>query len=274
MQDCQTRLLEFAESECLPYLSKLPRIARCVDKISFALVGSVATGLCSEDSDVDIALVCDKQTYEDISQGTPWSEGRPSEVSLSGNQLHFYGISFEKIEEGLRSLDDVYLYVYGNARVLSDPHGEYERRLASMLPDAPRVRKERLEGKLDMLLRRTEALKQSLGGEDPIVAASICLELITLVVNVAALLDNISFDPRKRLLKTALGGKLGRRIEPMVRDLFAPVGELGNPQLDLASAVCRFLERLETITQVLCEETRAQGYRVGLDHPDRRHIEK
>jgi hypothetical protein len=251
----------------------LDSIAPHVDDIAFVLVGSVATGYCRQDSDVDIALVFDEPIYSVISRGTFWGNGRPSETRLDGVQLHYYGISFEQIEAKLKDLDDAYLYVYSNAVVLQDRDCKYERRLGDMLSHTPAVRRQRLEGKLDMLLRRAGALRSSVENQDPLASARICIELITLCLKVIALLDDIPFDPRKRLFATALSGDIGRRIEPKVRGLFCLVGELGNRNTEFEIAVSGFLERIQQVGNILCQEAQEQGFRVGLDRPDPRHIE-
>ena len=115
---------------------------------SFVLVGSVASGLCREDSDIDIALVCDEDVYKAISSNKSWSIGRPTETWIDGTQLHYYGISFEQISERLQSLDDVYLYVYTHTIVLKDTQGDYTGRLSKFLENDPGIRKQRIEGKL------------------------------------------------------------------------------------------------------------------------------
>ena len=87
MTKVQSRLQEFAESKCLPYLLSLPRFASNIERLSFILVGSVATGLCREDSDIDIAIVCDGRTYEVVSNGTQWAIGKPSETRIDRRNL-------------------------------------------------------------------------------------------------------------------------------------------------------------------------------------------
>lgn len=159
MTKVQARLQALAQSKCLPYLVHCPRFEPYLDHLSFILVGSVATGLCREDSDIDIAVVCDEETYQAISKDTPWGMGRPSETEIDGVLLHYYAISFDKIESKLRELDDIYLHVYSHVLSLRDPENQYARRLGGLLSCVPEIKKQRLEGKLDMLIRRARALE-------------------------------------------------------------------------------------------------------------------
>lgn len=42
----------------------------------FILVTSAATGLCAPNSEVHVAIICDKEIYHIISEETTWGEGR------------------------------------------------------------------------------------------------------------------------------------------------------------------------------------------------------
>lgn len=254
----QERLQEFARSVALPYLMELPKIKPYAKDLSFVLVGSAAAGLCREDSDVDIAMVCDQAVHSAISAGEPWSEGRPAELRLQGTQLHYYAMAFQTIEAKAAALDDGALYLYGNAVILSDPSGHYEILLDKLSQLGPEAHTERLEGKLDMLLRRMRALEGCASIGDELVTAEVFLEVVRLTLKVVALLDDVPFNPRKRLVATALTGPLGRRLEGAIRGLVSRLGDM---------------ESLRRIVVVLCQEAEKQGFRVGLDKPDRRQME-
>ena len=258
MSDVQERLQKFARSVALPYLMELPKIKPHAANLSFVLVGSAAAGLCREDSDVDIAIVCDKATCEYVSEGQSWSEGRPSEIAIQGTQLHYYAISFEQIEAKMAVLDDGALYLYGNAIIISDPSRRYERLLSRLKELGSETRKERLEGKLDMLLRRMRALESCASMGDELVTAEVYLEVIRHTLKIIALLDDVPFNPRKRLFNTALAGKLGRRFEDDLRRLLSRFDDISG---------------LKRIVRVLCDEAEGQGFKVGLGEPDRRQME-
>jgi len=270
----QSRLKRLAITKCLPCLLDMPAFKPYLDRLSFVLVGSVATGLAGESSDIDIAIVCDKEIFTAISGEMPWDEGRPSEMRMNGIQLHYYAIMFDSIENKLRELDDVYFYVYGSALILRDPTGRYKLLLDRMDTRVPEVRRQRLEGKLDMLMRRCEALRSSLVEGDIVTIGRICLELITLCLKVTALLDDIPFDPRKRLFRTALRGRLGKQVESKMYELFSCLGTLGKMCDDSDLASFAFPDVLSEVVNVLSKEASRQGFRVGLESPDRRHIER
>ena len=109
VMEIQTRLKGFARGKCLPYLMELPKFSSYIDRLSFILVGSVATGICDETSDIDIAIACDENVYSIVSKDTLWSKRRPTEVQFDGVQLHYYAVAFEEIQQKIEELDDVYL---------------------------------------------------------------------------------------------------------------------------------------------------------------------
>jgi len=263
---------QFAREVCLPYLITLERFRDDLDLLSFMLVGSVATGHDDENSDVDVAVVCERRVYDSISGSADWDRGRPTEEHLDGVQLQYYGISFEQIEKRLSELDDVYLHVYSNAISLRDPNGQYFERLAPLLAGSPDVRRERVEGKLDMLVRRACAMRQAIQAGDIMSIAQVCLELLRRGLELIALLDGVDFDPRKRLFMTALRGELGRELEPVFRRLVSSLGELGDFRDSADLAHFSYPSHLDGLVAALSDEARGQGFRVGLQGPDLRQV--
>ena len=191
MNEVQIRLLELARNQALPYLNEHPKFKDYIEKLSFVLVGSAATGLCRPESDVDIAIVCEKEIYNKISFEIRWLDGIPTEEIINGIQLHYYAISFDSIEEKLDELDDLYLYGYSNYVILQDPGNQFIKRIEGKDSKSSEVRKIRLEGKLDMLLRRSKALEHCIKtNQDILVIIEICFEIIKLSLKITALLDN------------------------------------------------------------------------------------
>lgn len=274
MTKIQSELQEHAKSRCLPYLLNLPKFAASIEQLSFIIVGSVATGLCEENSDVDIAIVCDEGTYETISYDTRWDSGRPSQTRIDGVQLHYYGITFEKIESRLSELDDVYLYVYNNTVILRDPQDRYVQWLHDISFHTPEIRKQRIQGKLDMLIRRSRGLGPVMSERDILCIGRLCLETITLCLKVIALLDDVPFDPRKRLFRTALKGRIGQQIEDRVRHMFSSIGNLGQLNEDSDFISFDFPGMMNEMINTLSEKAHKQGFQVGLEKLDGRHLEK
>lgn len=226
--ECHDRLLQIAELHCIPYLQSLPRFRSMDEKLIFLLVGSVAHGLCNEHSDIDIAVVCDEPTYAEISIETEWSKGRPTEVVIAGTQLHFYGLTLNEIRKRIEALDDHAIFNYLGARVMQDPCGRYAEMLGMI--DTSELHDRRIHHAATLLLRRLSVFDKELPSYDPLVMASISVELITLLVKTIAVLDATSFDPRKRPVATGLRGALGQHLKLDVLGLFPAIAELGQSE--------------------------------------------
>ncbi len=225
----QKNLKRFAFSTAYPYIAQQPTIKEFFNSISFLLVGSTATGLCTEHSDVDICLLCPQNVFDIIATDTQWKHGRPTEVIIDGTQLHYYAISFETVIQKIMSFDDITLYVYGTAEEINDNaklFSEIKKRIAS--PELKEARKLR---SLDILIRRNRALKQVLLQEkDPICRLRICIELIEHLLSAIALRDDLQFDKRKRLYFTSLKGEHGMMLESKIHTLMSHLGSIGNSE--------------------------------------------
>ncbi len=268
-----TKLLDMARTQCLSYVLNLPGFQPQVDRLLVLLVGSVATGLWREDSDIDIAVICEDEIYQLISRNENWENGRPSEIEIDGVQLHYYAITFEKIEQKLKQLDDIYLYVYSNVVVMHDPANLYQRHMGNFISSAQNVRKARIEGKLDMLLRRATGVQQCIKQQDIVVTGCVCFEIVKMCLKICALLDDIPFDSRKRFFITATRGRLGGRCEGLIRQLICDIGTLGTLRESDDFEKFNFPRTLDKIVNIFTQEAAEQGFRIGLQQPDHRHIE-
>lgn len=273
MKKIQSYLNEKAKHECLPYLKNLSRFKPYDKKISFVLVGSVASGFCRKESDIDIAVVSSEKIFNEISKNTYWKEGKPSEAMIGDTQLHYFGISLEKIEQKLTELNDFYLYEYSNAFVLEDPSKNFTKKISVLTAVNPIVRKQRLEGKLDMLIRRNRAIKYTIADKDIISIGKMAFEIMSLTLKVIALLDDVPFDPRKRLFITALKGKFGRSAEEEIRHLFGIIGLIGKLRTESDFSKYSFQKEMNIFIGLLSHEASEQGFQVGFEKPDMRFAE-
>ncbi len=287
--ELRSQFLELAKTKCLPYLEAQTIFKRQQGKLAYVVVGSVATGLCTRTSDIDVAIVGDAATYEELTKDPAWPTtftqeqpavgdrppggDWPCQTMVDGVPLQFYCTTFEWIQGGLQDLRDTYIYHYGTAVVLQDAGERYGQLLGALRSAAPEFRRQRLEGKLDLLRRRYAALEASLRYLDIMAATQTGLEMITLAVKVTALLDDVPFDPRKRLFFTGLAGRLGYQLENSFRQMVMALGEFGQLQTGTNLAGLRLPSRLVSVINVLSDEAREQGFKVGLDRPDPRCAE-
>jgi predicted nucleotidyltransferase len=262
MQPLQRELRQWAMSRALPSIVQTENLSR--RSVSVLIVGSVAAGNCRPGSDVDMAILCRRRLFARMGRNKPWAAGRPTEVRLDGRQLHCYAETVTSVRRRLLDLDDRVHYIYGTALPLLDRPRFYSEDIAP-LANSEALRGTRLEGKLDMLRRRLGAIRGSMADAEPLVLSKMSLEVICLALKVSALLDGVAFDPRKRLMETALRGPLGRRLKRTVvgalncASAWTPAS--GNPE---------FLRCMSRLQRRLESSAREGGYAVGLAKPDHR----
>lgn len=219
------KLKQFAFNVAYPYLLKQPSLEKYLDKITFLLVGSTATGLCTEKSDVDICILCEEDVFNDISKDTNWINGRPTQIVIDGIQLHYYAISTANVLNKIKILDDVTLYVYGTALIMSDPNGLYGPIIKEI--NNADLKKIRMEKSFDMLISRKRALQEIFeSSADSILRIDISVELIKCVLRCIALKDDLQFDSRKRFYQSTLIGQTGTYLKKDMELILSLVGSI------------------------------------------------
>ena len=238
----QEKLKAFAFEKAYPYIIKQPVIREFLSEIVFILVGSSATGLCNEESDVDICLLCPREVYDSISAGTRWKEGRPTEVILDGTQLHYYAVSVEELDDKIAEMDERACYVYGNAIVIKDIADRYKR-IAEKI-HLPEMLKQRFDKEFDMLKRRYGAVRSVLCKDtDPMLRLELGTEIVGRLLKCIALYDGREYEPRKRLYQTALLGSTGILLKSYVDTMISLSGSIC--QVSNQKEADAFLEALD-----------------------------
>jgi len=253
----QQKLLAFAKEVAYPYIQQLPFYLEYENDISVLLVGSAATGLCTEHSDVDICLLCRENTFDEISKNANWNSGHPTEIILGNTQLHYYAAGFETLEKKIADYDDVVFYVYGSAIDLNDNAGLFDKIKRNIFSDE--IKNGRRHKSFDMLVRRNRALKQILEIEpDPILRMAIGLEIIELILKNIALADDTPFDKRKRFYSTALIGSFGCEAKPKIDNLIACIGDISG--IKSKEKDHEFLQIVDECIESLYEAQQKNGY--------------
>ena len=119
------KFITFAKYLACPYVLNLDAVKPYVNEVSIMLVGSVATGICNPSSDVDICIMCTRETFDKINPFIDWNAGKYMEMSISGVKTRYYLETIEDITAGLSKLDDLMFYLYTFAIPLDDVSGAY-----------------------------------------------------------------------------------------------------------------------------------------------------
>lgn len=212
------KLLRFAYEIALPYILDLEEFDKYREAIDILLVGSTATGLCREESDVDICILCDEAILNQISMQTNWNQGKPSEIIIDGIQLHYYATSQESISNRLDEADESTFYLYNTSILIYEGANEYRKMRSSLKLYSKNI--DRLKCTQSKLIVRRRALHSVVGeSKDPILRMKIGLEVIELLLCCIAIYDEVAYDKRKRLYQTSLTGMMGQEIKKEIDKL-------------------------------------------------------
>jgi len=120
----------------------LPGVERPEESMTILLTGSRATGTFTPESDVDIEVLCPPEVYEAL-HGAAMEAGiiqsprsffhiAPEQdweryFGPDKGRPHFSVTSLHHVERHFREYDDVYLWIWTNAKVVADPGRQFER---------------------------------------------------------------------------------------------------------------------------------------------------
>ncbi len=223
----QEKLMGFAKKEALEFILTLDELQIYKEQIDILLVGSTATGLCCEKSDVDICILCEDEILDIISKDNGWNKGKPTELIIDGIQLHYYATSFSEINEKLNDDNDSIHYLYSTGVILYERCDEYNKLKLSL--DKLSRNDERDKKIINKLTTRRKALRSVFDHSiDPILRMKMAIEIIELLLVATAAVDKLAYDKRKRIYQTTLKGNLGNKIKKEIDKLVLLISNTSN----------------------------------------------
>lgn len=212
----------------------LPGVAAPQQSFTVLLTGSRATGTHRPTSDVDLDVLCPQAVYEAvhrasleagiITSATSFFAVRPEDdwERYFGGDLgrpHFSLVSLEDVSGQLREFEDVPLWIFTNAKVLSDPGGQFARLIAdgSPYPRDVLVRKIKYRWLL-AAYHEVEVYPHHHGSQEDLLAASAAvLNAISDLVRVFFLVEGRPFPYAEKLLPLAPMSRLGLEFLPFLQ---------------------------------------------------------
>lgn len=216
--EIQEKLYTFAKFVACPYVRNLDAVRPHLYNVSIVLVGSVATGICSEKSDVDLCVLCTRKIYNEIFPLIEWNSGKYMELTISGIKTRYYLECIEDVCDGLLKNDDLIFYLYNYAKVLDDISGAYKN-LRKFIAEQQIIAKRKKHVNNSMIKRRRALTKYLDMYTDPFGRLMVAQDTIRTLLRAIASYDNIPFDPKKHPYHTALAGSTGSVLKPCINDL-------------------------------------------------------
>lgn len=227
------KFITFAKYLACPYVLNLDAVKPYINEISILLVGSVATGICNPSSDVDICIMCPRETYNKIEPFIDRNAGKYMEMSISGVKTRYYIEALEDIIDGLNRLDDLSFYLYSFAIPLDDVSGAYKN-LQKYINEQQLVAK-RKGHVFRSMIRRRRALSAYLDSyKDPFGRITSAHDLIKSILRAIAVYDNLPYDPKKHPYQTALAGTTGNFLKPCIDELISYISRISRAEDSIA----------------------------------------
>ena len=245
----------------------LPGTDRPQDVFTVLLTGSRATGALTPRSDVDIDVLCPRSVYDAVHaasraagiieaprsffcalKGDDWDRYHGREMG----RPHFSLTPLEQVAKQIAEYQDVALWIWTNARTLTDPGGQFRRIVRQFggypLPILTRKIKYRwmLAGYWEVECYPHHHTR----AEELLPAAAGILNAVNELLRFFHLVDGRPFPYTEKLLSSARGTKLGARFCPLLeRAVALALGTAGDGAL---------WDRLDRANDILCCSDEAQ----------------
>jgi len=254
----------------------LPGTERHRKEFSVLLTGSRATGTFSDGSDVDIDVVCPRAVYDAVLRASREAGIVTTEKSFfcfarGGDPQRYFGqdkgyphyslTPLDTVERHFREYEDVWLWVWTNAKVISDP-GEQFGRLASSFTGYPH---EVLERKLKYRWLRSEYAAIDVypnhpsGDADLLPAMGALSDAIADLLRLSFLVEGRPFPYTEKLMRYAPTTALGRKWGPFLQSLVELAVGKAEPEQGPWTRLNRARELL------ICEDVSEEGRQLWED---------
>ena len=227
------KLLAFAKYFACPFVLNLDAVRPYTHEVSILLVGSLATGMNTEQSNVDICILCKKKTAQLIDGEMNWSGNHSTELTINGVRTRYYIAELETVLRDLTKYDDLAFYLYGNAIPLDDVSGAYKK-LQQYIAE------ERLEAKRkryifsSLLMKRREVSAYFEVSADRAGHMIRSAELLKALLRAISAFDGNPFDPGKYPYQSAVRGKMGKVLQPGIDAVLSYMGRLADAKDETA----------------------------------------
>lgn len=235
------------------------------EEFSIVLTGSRAMGTHAQESDVDLDVLCPRDTFEAVHRAclekglisTPNSffGCLPEDAAQSyfGKERGYQYYSFlplEDIERQFREYDDVAIWVWTNTRIITDPSGRFQRLRDSFrgYPSDVLIRKTKYYWLLAWYWAIEVYPHHHTDDRQLLPAGTAVLNTVNTLLKFFFIAEGRPFPYDEQLIQMAGETELGRRFVPELRKAVDLV--IGNSEPDL----CPW-ERLDkAFDLVACEE--------------------
>lgn len=213
----------------------LPGVEKPREQFSVVLTGSRATGTHTQESDVDIEVLCPRDVYDSVHRASlkagiiktrrSFFCTRPQEdwgryFGEKQGRPHFTITPLDRVAKQFREYDDVHLWIWTNAKVISDPGRQFQtvRDRFKGYPKDVLIRKIKYHWLLAAYWE-IDVYPHHHVSDDELLAASLALlNGVNETLRVFFLVEGKSFPYTEKLMRLATSQtSLGREFCPMLQ---------------------------------------------------------
>jgi hypothetical protein len=229
----------------------LPGIDNHREAFSIVLTGSRATGTHGHASDLDIEVICEQPVYERVQRAafengiirsadsfgmvTAPVEGWERYFGRDRGRAHYSVISLSNVKEHFRNYEDVWIWIWTNAKVVRDPGRQFER-IVGEYTGYPRhvlVRKIKYHWLLAGYWSIHVSPFHSRSNRDLLAASTAILNTVNELLRVCFLVEGRPFPYAQKLMQFAACTELGKEyLTVLQRAVELVLGE-AEPERDL-----------------------------------------
>lgn len=240
----------------------LPGTDRHREEFSVLLTGSRAFGAHTDESDVDIEVLCRKAVFDSVHAASleagiikspvgffcPLAAEKRSRYfgERMGNP-HFSITPLETVERQIEQYEDVSLWIWTHVRVIEDPNGQFQRVVARFrgYPKGTLVRKIKYRWLAGGYWTINGYPHHHGKSTDFLAGSAALLNSINEHLRVFFLVEGSPYPYAQKLMRYGEQTKLGREFCPLFRDMVESVVGHQEPVADV-------WERLDSVFKRLC----------------------
>lgn len=214
----------------------LPGTTRHRDEFSILLTGSRAIGAFQPGSDVDLDVVCPRPTYESVHRESLKvgiiTAARSFFCPLAGEDWHrYFGrqmgcphfslTPLEEVERHLREFNDVQLWIWTNAKIITDPQTQFARSISNFkgYPNDVLIKKIKYRSLMAEHAGIDIYPLHHTSDEDLVAAANSISNMVSELLRLFFLVEGKPFPYAEKLMFYAKETKLGKEFCPLLQQI-------------------------------------------------------
>jgi len=200
-------------------------------EVLVVLSGSAPTVFADKFSSIDLVVVIDDATYSELGprleeRGLGLERERFAETTVEGVRFKLAVYRESDVAVWLSDYDDYAMGLFHDCRPVHDPHGKFSKLIGERLQYPPDILAKKIRERFSELRRRQASMAWNLRRGQPFVFLDNLVRFMSHAFAICMHLEGRPPVGRKWLFRGAMRTSTGRRLRPVVFELFGLLGDL------------------------------------------------